>query len=322
MRLLVVVLTVVVGVLSAAAVIGIRHVGSDLRQAAPQATGVRPAAAQTAARHPTAAAASHATSCRGRKVGVATDNLGQFEKATTIYPSVAVNYVDWGTPFPAATVLGNHGIGVTTQLVLEPRKVNLRDIAAGRDNQFLASWAQADKRLGLPIILSFAPEANGGWYPWGDTHVTASVFRQAWREVHQVLYEDGARKITWMWQVNVIFPASEPLSELWPGGAYVNQVGIDGHLRKNGDTFSAVFGPTIEQLRTITKRPVVIGEIAVDRSKYRVRQINELFAGVCNDKIRRFVWFDIKRGEVNFELEGDSAALTAFRKGAAKLGPA
>jgi Glycosyl hydrolase family 26 len=321
MRLLVVVLTVVVGVVSAAAVIGIRHIGSGSGQAAPLAT-VRPAAQATVGQQPTAAAASQAASCRGRKVGVATDNLGQFEEATTIYPSVAVRYVNWGTPFPTATVLGNHGIGVKTQLVLEPRKVNLRDIAAGRDNEFLASWAQADKQLGLPIILSFAPEANGSWYSWGHTHVTASVFRKAWREVHQVLYKDGARKITWMWQVNDIFPTSEPLSELWPGAAYVNEVGIDGHLRKNGATFSAVFGPTIRQIRTITKLPVVIGEIAVDRSKYRVRQINELFVGVCNDKLQRFIWFDIKSPKSNFQLEGDPAALTAFRKDAAKLGPA
>jgi mannan endo-1,4-beta-mannosidase len=326
MRLLVVVLTVVVGVASAAAVMTLRHIGSSGGQATAQPTLVRPAAAQApvpvAAGQPAAGQpAAAAVSCKGAKVGVATDNLGLFEKNTKVFPSVAVKYVSWGTAFPGKAILENHGGGVKTQLVLEPRGVKMSAIAAGRDDKFLARWAAADKKLNLPMILSFAPEPNGSWYGWGEGHITPALFKSAWRHIHHVLVKDGARKMTFLWQVNVIFPTSEPLTELWPGAAYVGEVGIDGHLRK-GETFNSVFGPTIRQVRTITKRPVAIGEVAVDRGTYRVRQINELFAGVCKDRLSRFVWFDVKRPGANFMLEGDKSALAAFRKDAAKLGPA
>jgi hypothetical protein len=258
----------------------------------------------------------------GKKVGVATDNLGQFEAATKVYPSVAVRYVTWGSAFPSATVLGYHGVGVATQIVLEPHGVRLSAIADGRDDGFLARWAAADKRLHYPpIILSFAPEGNGSWYTWGKGHVTPALFKKAFRRVHNVLVRDGARKISWLWQVNVIFPTSEPLSELYPGAAYVSQVGIDGQVHP-GETFGSVFGSTIRQLRTITNRSLAVGEIAVPRGKGRVARINELFAGVCRFRLARFVWFDIKRKTANFELEGDPSALAAFRKDVAKLGPA
>lgn len=319
MRFLVVLMTLVVGVATAAGVMALRAIGSGVgHTAARQTAMVVPVPSQS-----TPGGGSGAPACKGATVGIATDNLGNFEKDTQIYPTVAVRYDSWGTAFPASTILGNHGIGVKTQLVLEPRwPIRMRDIAAGRDDKFLASWAAADKRLNLPIILSFAPEANGSWYAWGEGHVSPALFKRAWRHVHNVLLKDGARKITWMWQVNIIFSTSEPLSQMWPGPAYVDEVGLDGHLRKGGDSFNYVFAPSVRQVRTITKKPVVIGEIAVDRGKYRVRQINQLFAGLCQYKLQRFVWFNVERPGANFKLEGDRPALNAFKKDAAKLSPA
>jgi hypothetical protein len=311
MRFLVVLMTLVVGVATAAGVMALRTIGSH--------KGHTPAS-QTALVVPVPSKSppsgqSGAAACKRSSVGIATDNLKLFEKNTQIYPSVAVRYVNWGAPFPESTVLGNHGIGVKTQLVLEPRwPIKMQDIADGREDKYLASWAAADKRLNVPIIMSFAPEANGSWYAWGQGHVSPALFVRAWRHVHDELRRDGARKITWMWQVNVIFPGSTPLRQMWPGPAYVDQVGLDGQMRTWGDSFEFVFGASIRQVRTITKRPVVIGEVSVHRSKYRVRQIHELFAGLCQYRISRFVFFDVKHSDVNFELEGDPPALTAFKK--------
>jgi Glycosyl hydrolase family 26 len=320
MRLLVVAVAVVTALACAVAVLGLRELGAGGRSSAATTSAARtkvrpqpgPAATATAG-GPRASPARAA--CHGATVGVATDNLSQFEASTRIYPSVAVKYLDWGSPFPASTVQQNHGLGVTTQLVLKPVNIELQDIADGGADGFLASWANADRRLGLPVILSFAPEPNGDWYPWGYGHVSAALYKRAWRQVHDVLTERGARRITWLWQVNVGFAASEPLRRLWPGPAYVSAVGIDGPLRK-GQAFNAVFGPTIRQVRAITHQPVGVGEISVHRSPSRVRQINELFAAVCRDRLSGFVWFDIKLPSINYQLEGDPGALAAFRSDA------
>jgi beta-mannanase len=106
------------------------------------------------------------------------------------------------------------GLGVTTMIVLEPSHVSAAGIVAGRDSAYVASWAEADRELGFPVILSFAPEANGSWYTWGAGHVSPSFYREMWGRIHDELTSDGARKITWLWQVNSVWPGSEALTLL------------------------------------------------------------------------------------------------------------
>src|SRR5258708_18987834 len=88
------------------------------------------------------------------RLGIISDNLLLFEQQTKIRPVLSATYMDWGVPFPAAKVSANHALGATTLIVLEPRNLSPQRIAAGRDNAYLASFATAERKLGLPIILS------------------------------------------------------------------------------------------------------------------------------------------------------------------------
>ncbi len=285
-------------------VVLVRQAGSIVQHQAPTSPAAAPIPRRTA-------------TCPGSFLGVVSYNLPQFEKQTGIYPSVTAKYIQWGSPFPAKTIMQDRGLGVTTLIVLEPRRVSPQDIADGQDDSFLAEWAAADRRLDLPITLSFAPEANGSWYPWGAGHIAAATYRAMWRHVHDVLLRDGAQKITWIWQINVIWPRSEPISWLWPGSSYVDEVGIDGHLGYAKDSFKSAFSPTIARARAVARKPVLISEVSVAREANRPRQIKGLFAGACADHLTGLVWFDVKHsGRVNFQLEGDPAALAAFRTAA------
>ena len=51
--------------------------------------------------------------------------------------------------------------------------------------------------------------------------------------------------MTWLWIVNREERHEGPISDWWPGRAYVNWVGIDGYYLRPADTFANVFGPTI-----------------------------------------------------------------------------
>jgi hypothetical protein len=247
------------------------------------------------------------------RLGVVAYNLGQFDEATGVYPSISVHFIRWGASFPSAIVQQDHGLGITAMIVLEPSHVSLPGIAAGRDNAYLASWASADRELGLPVILSFAPEANGSWYPWGAGHISAGLYRAMWRHVHNEMLARGARHITWLWQVNSVWPGSEALKALWPGGAYVNEVGIDGQLNAPGDTFTSVFRQTISKVHSITTDPVMISEVAVARSKSRPGQITGLFAGAHRDGLAAVIFFD---AHSRWQIDTDPAAVTAFRAAA------
>ncbi len=292
-----------------AAVVAASATGLAIALLLPPATSPQPAPAdrshvtQTTA-HRQAPAASART-----RLGVISYNLPLFEESTEIHPSLTAVYIDWGTPFPAAKVLSFHKLGVATLIVLEPRDISPGKIAAGKKRAYLAHFAAAEKKLGLPIYLSFAPEANGIWYTWGKGHISAALYKAMYRRVHSVLLKDGAKHITWLWQVDRSSTATEPLSLLWPGRAYVNAVGLDGQLASATSTFAKVFGPTFAQVRAFTKVPVMLSEVGVGKGPSRGRQITALFAAGRKSHLSAVNLFDV--GTWNFDK--DKAALKAIQ---------
>jgi hypothetical protein len=255
-----------------------------------------------------------ATSRRVR-LGVISYDVPLFVRQTGIHPALTAKYINWGAPFPAAEIRADHRLGATTVLVLEPRAVSPASIAAGRDNAFLATWARAERTLGLPVILAFAPEANGYWYSWGKGHISPALYKKMYRKVHNVMLRDGARRITWLWQVNRISRKTERLSLLWPGRAYVDVVGLDGQLTKSWSTFYTCFGPTLAQIRRVTRAPVMISEVAVVAGRARPAQIAELFSAAHQKHITALDFFDVK----TWSFDHDRATISALRR-AAKAG--
>ena len=47
-----------------------------------------------------------------------------------------------------------------------PDKFSLANIAAGKWDRYIDQWADAAKAFGHPIMVSFANEMNGQWFPW------------------------------------------------------------------------------------------------------------------------------------------------------------
>ncbi|HZR79405.1 MAG TPA: hypothetical protein VFA58_09350 [Chthoniobacterales bacterium] len=50
-----------------------------------------------------------------------------------------------------------------------PDKFNLTDIIAGKWDAYIDKWADGAREFGHPMIVSFANEMNGDWFPWSGT---------------------------------------------------------------------------------------------------------------------------------------------------------
>jgi mannan endo-1,4-beta-mannosidase len=298
---------VFVGVLAAASAAGLAVALLLPSAASPQPAHLAPSArarvTQTSARRQAPAASARA------RLGIISYNLPLFEQQTGIHPSLSAVYIDWGTPFPADKVLSFHRLGVTTLIVLEPRDVGPRSIAAGKEDAYLAGFAAAERKLGMPILLSFAPEANGIWYSWGKGHISPVLYKEMYRHVHYILLKDGAKHITWLWQVDRSSATTERLSSLWPGRSYVNDIGFDGQLQSPSATYASVFGPTFAQVRAFTRTPVMLSEVGVAKGPSRARQITALFSAARKANLSALNFFDV--GTWNFDQ--DRAALRAIR---------
>ncbi|MDX6415521.1 MAG: hypothetical protein QOG28_141 [Trebonia sp.] len=253
-------------------------------------------------------------------IGAAAPSTAQFQQATGMQPDIVEHYARTGAAFSA-----NFAAGAIPLIQLMPYDVSLASIANGGEDDWLRSYARAVAGYQGPVILGFAPEMNGSWYPWGDTHVSPAGYIAAWRHVVSVFRGQGARNVTWLWTVTVAIIASgdNPSNGVgaatpwWPGAGWVDWVGVDGYFYRSSETFNIVFGNTFSQIRALTSKPVLISETAVAPAAGKAAKIPGLFAHAYAAGVVGLVWFDLP-GNRDWQLQDDQAALAAFRAAVAR----
>jgi hypothetical protein len=251
----------------------------------------------------------------------------RFAAATGVQPRIAAWYSGWGDSFRTAFARQAAAHGALPLVQLNPGpKVSMASVADGSRDAWLRSYADAVRAYGKTVVIGFAPEMNGTWYQWGAGHTAPQTWIAAWRHVVTLFRSQGAGNVIWLWTVNDVNVASAPVSEWWPGSAYVSWSSIDGYYVQPSDTFMSVFGATITQIRRLTSDPVLISETAngPDSGPEREAQISGLFAGVQASGLAGLVWFDQAQHQgvyhQDWRLSDSPAALAAFRTAAEKYG--
>jgi mannan endo-1,4-beta-mannosidase len=111
------------------------------------------------------------------------------------------------------------------------------------------------------LMIRFAQEMNGDWFPWGG-HPAA--FRAAWRHLVTVFRGAGADKVRWIWNPYVNSRGGRlPFSGYFPGDKWVDWVGLDA-LNWGGSlpwrTFRRIIGRSYQQMTRLTQRPMIVAE--------------------------------------------------------------
>jgi beta-mannanase len=205
-------------------------------------------------------------------------------------------------------------------------KYALSTIIAGTWDAYITRWATEIKQWGRPLLLRFAHEMNGTWYPWaeGVNGNTAGQYVAAWRHVHDIFTRVGTNNVSWVWSPNTIADGSPSLAELYPGDAYTDWVAVDGYnwgttaSWSSWQSFPEAFGPTLAALRQLSRHPIMIGETAsTEAGGNKAQWIQGFFTALAaNPDIRAFVWFNIDK-ETDWRIESSAAATTAFAQGVA-----
>jgi mannan endo-1,4-beta-mannosidase len=247
-----------------------------------------------------------------------------FAAAVGREPDIVLYYSGWGEPFLTRFAETAYAHGAEPFVQIYPPAGGLAQLAAGRHEEYLRAYAAQVRSFGHPVLLSFAPEPNGRWYPWGWTRTPAKTWVAAWRHVVTVFRAAGATNVTWLLTLNVAYPGSGPVSAYWPGASYVDWVGIDGYYVRPRNTFQSRFMPTIRAVRTLTHKPLLISEAAVGPAAGQTRGIRDLFAAIRRHRLTGLVWFDMHQhggiNHQNWRLEDNPAALAAFRRQARGFG--
>jgi len=203
---------------------------------------------------------------------------------------------------------------------------SLRRIIDGRFDAYIRQFAREARAWRRAIFLRFAAEMNGDWLPWseGVNGNRAGQYVKAWRRVHRIFTNVGATNVAWVWSPNVIYAGSTPLRRLYPGDAYVDWIGVDGYnwgtVRPSTrwKSFREVFRPTLTALRRITRKPIMLAEVAsTEVGGSKSRWITNFFVGLRrNPDILAFAWFNHEK-ETDWRIQSSEAAEHAFATGVA-----
>ncbi|WP_174536922.1 glycoside hydrolase family 26 protein [Micromonospora chalcea] len=197
----------------------------------------------------------------------------------------------------------------------------LARIARGDFDAYLRSWAEGVRSLGYPVAIRFAHEMNGDWYPWCEraNGNRPGDYVRAWRHVHDLFARAGATNVTWVWSPNARWDKTTAgLTGLYPGDDYVDWVGVTGYYGTGAFTktywsFDQIFGPTIAEIRKVTRKPLVVTETgAADTAGRKARWIRETFGSLPRyPDLIGLIWFEVDK-EQDWRIAGSPAAATAF----------
>lgn len=242
--------------------------------------------------------------------------LNRFTQATGVHPAIVSYYSQWWMAFQTgfADEARAHGAEVLVQI--QPRQVSCQTVSSGATDSYLEQYAAAVKAFGYPVILSFGQEMNGNWYPWGQAGCAPAAFTAAWKHVVNVFRATGANNVTWLWDPNVEYPGGQPLRDWWPGSSYVDWVGLDGYYAYPADTFSTLFLPSINAIRSFTDKTLLIAESGVTAMDGAGR-LKDLYLGASYADAVGVVYFDVQQSgdpeHQDWRLEDSSGMLLTFR---------
>ena len=162
------------------------------------------------------------------------------------------------------------------------RKYSNASITAGSFDDFLNTFAQSAKTYGKTVILRYAHEMNGTWFPWSpyypngngknyfDVGNTPENYVTAWKHVY-TLINAKAPNVKLLWSPNRTDSADQ-IRRYFPGKEFVDYIGFDAYRWPGeGGSMRDKYQSSIVALRRLVMDgqnvpstiPMIVGETGV-----------------------------------------------------------
>lgn len=283
----------------------------------------------------------------------ADSNIMAFTDAVGGKPAAAGAYVDLRVnPVRLRAFLEKaHELGSIPYLTFDPKEFANPDTKSQRD--YIAQIPQGawDAKLkevagvlrdfGQPVMLRWAHEMNGNWYPYSGTFTGGGSdadkngvadgpqkYIAAWRYVHALFKAEGATELLWIYSPNAeSFPDAKwnaPYA-YYPGSKYVDLIAVDvyEHPEKERRSLASLLEPVYNELGLFWEshagdpeyalRAFGLGEFGTSRTPLdaRVDWYAEAFATLVEDRRVQFhVVYNARNGDKDFSVGGADPRLS------------
>jgi hypothetical protein len=210
------------------------------------------------------------------------------------YPAMWSIWRVWkgpSSPFPTKTnptfmanLKANHVVPVIVWQPTDPERTSayrLANVAAGKFDNYITTFANAAKAYGSTVILRYAQEMNGPWNPWGVGHFdnTGPIYIKAWKHVRKIFTNVGATNVKFLWSPyqpcgpNI---GCVPYSTVFPGDKYVDYIGYSsfnwytpinpGKPVRPWTNMVSVMKTGYKKLVALSSKPIIVAELASNRT--------------------------------------------------------
>lgn len=206
----------------------------------------------------------------------------------------------------------------------------LRLIAKGRFDGYIRNWARAAKQVKRTVLVRFAHEINGRFFPWtlGRCGNKRTHYLAAWRHVHDLVRRGvGAKNVKFVWTVNRNKPGrgfgKNPYTKLFPGARYVQYMGFSSFNwgTANGKEWKSMLQglkSTYKKIKRLSGRPIIVAELASNHvGGDKAAWIRNGYRAVYRKmpRIKGIIYLNVDLrdiGHPNWSLSSPAAAMDAF----------
>lgn len=176
--------------------------------------------------------------------------------------AMILTYKEWNqAPVVIDQLDGIWNHGAVPMITWEPWDAPLARIARGDYDGYVGEAARVAAAWDRPLMIRFAQEMNGDWFPWGGHPV---AFKAAWRHLVRVFRREGADKVKWVWNPYVNSRGGRlPFTGYFPGGRWIDWAALDAVNWGGGfhwRTFRQIIGRSYHQMTRLTHHPIMIAE--------------------------------------------------------------
>lgn len=129
-------------------------------------------------------------------------------------------------------------------------------IASGRHDAYIRAFARSIAAYRKPVLLRFAHEFPGDWYPWS---INPAEYRRAWQRIHRIFRREGASNAQFVWAPQITGNFVADSQPYWPGSKFVDRVASTFIYFGAWQGAPAKLLSSFDQLRQFGK-PVLIAE--------------------------------------------------------------
>lgn len=192
----------------------------------------------------------------GTEDNVSKKRISDFEKLIDKKIAWATFSENWynGISYPKEKIHFIYDSGVIPYIRILPRSYDfqgyeeevfsMQNIINGQFDKELKAWAKAAKNENIPLLIDFAVEANGDWFPWSGTYMGDEItidygdptypdgperYRDAYRHIIDIFRAEEVQNVTWFYHYNYAsFPNAEwnQPKYYYPGDDYIDWIGF------------------------------------------------------------------------------------------------